>query len=237
MANYNIEMQYYNGTSYDVLYPNIPLSSVSDWNDSIYSKSEVDSTINSVNTQISNIQSFIDIGDWSALVSNRTVTHNEITEDTTDQILGQNWLNPYEDAIIYIHRGFWSFHMSTSSSTVRSYSANVGGLTLFLVEGSRNDSESGTITPKWGVIVGTGVTCCNVSIYNKKNYTIGPTLGYTRMFSTENSTNYPLSNALTVIGSPPGYSNTYMSFSVTFSVYKRTNPLFYGFTQAGISLT
>ena len=55
MASYNIEMQYYNGSSYDVLYPNIPLSSVSDWEDNVYSKTEIDSTISSINDSINNI--------------------------------------------------------------------------------------------------------------------------------------------------------------------------------------
>lgn len=43
MANYNIEMQYYNGSSYDTLYPNIPISAVSDWEDNVYSKNEANS--------------------------------------------------------------------------------------------------------------------------------------------------------------------------------------------------
>ena len=45
MANYNIEMQYYNGSEYDVLYPNIPISAVSDWNDNVYSKDEINNKI------------------------------------------------------------------------------------------------------------------------------------------------------------------------------------------------
>ena len=41
MAQYNIEMSSYNGASYDQLYPKTLLANVSDWNNSIYSKSEV----------------------------------------------------------------------------------------------------------------------------------------------------------------------------------------------------
>lgn len=55
MANYNIEMQYYNGSSYDILYPNIPLSSISDWEDNVYNKTEIDSTISSINSSINSI--------------------------------------------------------------------------------------------------------------------------------------------------------------------------------------
>ena len=48
MANYNIEMSSFNGNSYDQLYPKTLLNNVSDWMNSIYSKSEVDNEINSV---------------------------------------------------------------------------------------------------------------------------------------------------------------------------------------------
>ena len=233
MANYNIQMQYYNGGGYDILYPNIPLSSVSDWNSNIYSKSEVDSTINSINTKISNIQSFVNIGNWSILISNKTVAQNEINDATTTQVLGQNWLSPYQDAIIYIHSGSWSYHTLASDSATHYYSISVGDLTILQVKSSGNDSKSGTITPKWGVIVGTGVAGAEGN-----GYSIGSTLGATRMFDDSvSSVNYPLSKALKVVGLPPGINNMYMSFSVTFSVYIRTNPLFYGFTQAGVSLT
>ena len=47
MATRNIQMNYYNGSSYDQLYPQTLLSNVSNWNNSIYSKSEVDNIINS----------------------------------------------------------------------------------------------------------------------------------------------------------------------------------------------
>ena len=49
MASYNIEMQYYNGSSYDTLYPNIPISAVSDWEDNVYSKNEINNKIGNAN--------------------------------------------------------------------------------------------------------------------------------------------------------------------------------------------
>lgn len=42
MAQYNIEMNSYNGSQYNKLYPRTLLNNVTDWNGSIYSKSEVD---------------------------------------------------------------------------------------------------------------------------------------------------------------------------------------------------
>ncbi len=45
MAVKNIEMNYRNESGYDVLYPESILENIVDWQDSIYSKSEVDSQI------------------------------------------------------------------------------------------------------------------------------------------------------------------------------------------------
>lgn len=53
----NIEMNYFNGSSYDQLYPNTVMSNVNDWGNYVYSKSEVDGSIGSVNSNISSINS------------------------------------------------------------------------------------------------------------------------------------------------------------------------------------
>lgn len=45
MANYNIEMQYYNGSRYDTLRPRTVLNNITDWSNNIYSKSEIDTNI------------------------------------------------------------------------------------------------------------------------------------------------------------------------------------------------
>lgn len=55
MSQYNIEMNSFNGSTYDQLYPKTLLENVSNWNGSVYSKSEVDSELNSVSTQISSL--------------------------------------------------------------------------------------------------------------------------------------------------------------------------------------
>lgn len=47
MASYNIEMQYYNGSGYDTLRPRTILNNITDWNNSIYSKSETNNLFNS----------------------------------------------------------------------------------------------------------------------------------------------------------------------------------------------
>ena len=55
MANYNIEMNYYNGGSYDTLYPNIPISAVNDWSNNIYNKTQIDGFVSNLNSQISSV--------------------------------------------------------------------------------------------------------------------------------------------------------------------------------------
>ena len=59
MADYNVQMQYFNGSSYDSLYPSTYLNNITNWNNSIYSKGEVDGKINSINSNISSINSQI----------------------------------------------------------------------------------------------------------------------------------------------------------------------------------
>lgn len=56
MSIYNIEMNSFNGSSYDVLYPRTVLNNVTDWANSIYSKSQVDSQISQIENNISNLQ-------------------------------------------------------------------------------------------------------------------------------------------------------------------------------------
>ena len=67
MSTYNIEMNSYNGTSYDQLYPKTLLENVSDWNNSIYSKEELDSTISNIQNNITSLNN----KKFSQLVSTR----------------------------------------------------------------------------------------------------------------------------------------------------------------------
>lgn len=45
MSTYNIEMNTYNGSTYDQLYPQTLVQNINDFYDNVYSKSEVDSAI------------------------------------------------------------------------------------------------------------------------------------------------------------------------------------------------
>lgn len=59
MTQYNIEMNSFNGSTYDQLYPKTLLENVSNWNSSIYSKSEVDGFVSNLNSSISKINTSI----------------------------------------------------------------------------------------------------------------------------------------------------------------------------------
>ena len=47
---YNIQMNYYDGSSYQELNPRTLLANVTDWNNSVYSKSEMDTNLQSITT-------------------------------------------------------------------------------------------------------------------------------------------------------------------------------------------
>ena len=55
----NIEMNYFNGSGYEQLYPRTNMNNISDWNSYVYSKSQVDSTVSGINQQISNINNSV----------------------------------------------------------------------------------------------------------------------------------------------------------------------------------
>lgn len=55
MAQYNIEMNSYDGSQYNQLYPRTLLNNVTDWSSNIYNKSETDSLLSSISTNIESI--------------------------------------------------------------------------------------------------------------------------------------------------------------------------------------
>ena len=61
----NIEMNYKTEAGYEVLYPSTLLANVTDWNTSIYSKSEIDSKVSTINDSIDNAQ--MNPGGWENL--------------------------------------------------------------------------------------------------------------------------------------------------------------------------
>ena len=56
----NIEMNYFNGSGYEQLYPRTNMSNISDWNSYVYSKSQVDNTVSGINNSIEDINNNIE---------------------------------------------------------------------------------------------------------------------------------------------------------------------------------
>lgn len=105
MSIYNIEMNYFNGTEYDQLKPNTVMNNISDWNDYIYSKNEVDESIETISDKINN--GIIGICPWTLFkttnlkVSNQTLVNNDETT-MVGQVISDNYCGNTEDVIITI---------------------------------------------------------------------------------------------------------------------------------------
>ena len=63
MAQYNIEMNSFNGSSYDQLYPQTLINNISNWNSVIYSKEEIDTTV------LQNFQNSITVTQFNLLTT------------------------------------------------------------------------------------------------------------------------------------------------------------------------
>ena len=107
MSQYNIEMNSFNGSSYDQLYPQTLLSNVSNWNNSIYSKTEVDNIINSnIEDVEENLTKQLQIPNFVQYQTKRingTMTSNShsSSENTiAKQLFPSNTFYCYEDIII-----------------------------------------------------------------------------------------------------------------------------------------
>lgn len=79
---YNIEMQYYDGSEYQILNPKTNLNQVSDWNNSIYNKSEIDSKISTINSTVTSLQNSVNsmgsiaTTSWTLAVSNKSLVNS-----------------------------------------------------------------------------------------------------------------------------------------------------------------
>ena len=106
MANYNIEMQYYNGTSYDVLYPNIPLNSIINWEDTIYSKIEFE------------------------LLGNNYIMNGNTSNGSvyTNIFLNDSFVN--YDGLFFNISYSNSYHGGTSGNAISNYLLSVSGISL-----------------------------------------------------------------------------------------------------------
>lgn len=103
MAVKNIEMNYRNESGYDVLYPESILENIVDWQDNIYSKSEVDSQIRI----LEGLSYKVEAGEYMGTMSGTTDMSSTITT-SLPQIdycfvfrLGVGWINKSNDRLYY----------------------------------------------------------------------------------------------------------------------------------------
>ena len=98
MSTYNVEMSYFNGSGYDQLYPRSKMSNISDWNSYVYSKSQVDNTVNGINNKLNS--GISGINPWVSFY-NRTINRSgRINYAGGNSVVYSNFLSPNEDCYI-----------------------------------------------------------------------------------------------------------------------------------------
>ena len=101
MSTYNIEMNYFNGSGYDQLYPRTNMSNISDWNSYVYSKNQVDEDISSLNSTIGSLQSTVSSlnNKVDSITSNFSVSNIgsfRLTTSRTTLFNANNYINNYQ---------------------------------------------------------------------------------------------------------------------------------------------
>ena len=84
MAVKNIEMNYRNENGYDVLYPQVQMNNIIRWNNYVYSKSQIDSTVSGLNSSIdgkANQSDLIELQDLVESMENSLMMKGNCTID------------------------------------------------------------------------------------------------------------------------------------------------------------
>ena len=137
MSQYNIEMNSYDGSQYNQLYPKTLLNNISDWSSMLYSKDEVDSKISSVNNLILGRNNY-------SLITTTTLNMNQATINLPKQfkdyyslfIYVNNYLNAGNVRKVYLDKidgdtqigqmGSTGQHGSTGEASILIYFFNIG---------------------------------------------------------------------------------------------------------------
>ena len=228
MSQYNIEMNSYNGRSYDALYPKTILNNVSDWSNNIYSKSQIDSTINTINSSISEnknkIEELDSIMDQNNFTLFKSGTYNQPTtygNTSSSQhyttLLASPWRELYEDAVIFIYNGTYSSY-GYSSDNIFSLNVSTTGergetcSCFFYTDYDGRGNKSGSFNNVWFI--------CLAGLYTNS--------GKTEVFGTGGTEN--IQNYFQVSRN----ENSWLKFSYSYRIYKRTVSYWYNFNQTGI---
>ena len=161
--SYNIEMQYYDGSEYQVLNPKTNLNQISDWTNSIYSKTEVDSKINTINSTVSSLQSSVNsmnsiaTTSWTLAVSKKSLVNSSggmsislgvnLNSIAALRFEGKNLLMPYQGGAGGV--GFINFRTNDNSgesiASLYSARADKGNTTSATYPNGMITSNSATI--------------------------------------------------------------------------------------------
>ena len=98
----NIEMNYYNGTDYEILYPSVVMNNIGDWQSNVYSKAETD---NKIDEKISNIQ-LSNIAPWNHFKEVTLQFSKNITSDTPDtkvELINSTYYSGNEDVLLVLN--------------------------------------------------------------------------------------------------------------------------------------
>ena len=98
MSTYNVEMSYFNGSGYDQLYPRSKMSNISDWNSYVYSKSEVDNTVNGINNKLNS--GINGINPWVSFYNRTIKKRGRVNYAGGKSVVYSNFLSPNEDCYI-----------------------------------------------------------------------------------------------------------------------------------------
>ena len=98
MSTYNVEMSYFNGSGYDQLYPRSKMSNISDWNSYVYSKSQVDNTVNGINNKLNS--GISGINPWVSFYDRTINKSGRVNFAGGNSVLYSNFLSPSEDCYI-----------------------------------------------------------------------------------------------------------------------------------------
>lgn len=240
MAQYNIEMNSYDGRQYNQLYPKTSLNNVMDWQNSIYSKTEVDNTFSEVNDKITDIETvtstfgFVKAHDTNVNLSN-------VSREGSRQILPGNWANSYEDVILYVTG--WSrinYDISSGAGYVAN-SVSINGVTIFIFRVGYSGSDNLSNIKSYAYRLGLGFSSLegdggSNKMFEYKSCYLGNNLDvFDKAYNSNAGGSLPTSNAL-VLNYSTYNSNVTMSFNLNVKIYKRTNPLYLAMTQIGTPL-
>lgn len=111
MSTYNIEMNYFNGSGYDQLRPRTILNNVTDWSNTLYNKTQVDSKINTLKSTVDDLSDSIDnissgkVIPWTSFKSVSIVQKNlsiGTSGRTFTVSIPGNYRSDYEDVMLVL---------------------------------------------------------------------------------------------------------------------------------------